>query len=234
MWDQVAQALDQSMTRVLSQLASMLPGIAALIVAVLIFAVVGWILAAILRRALTGIRFDQRLLHWGASPLAEWSPSKSPTLLVSRIVFWGVVLVGFLVGVSAFNAALTSELALNLFGYLPNVLAAVVVLAAGSIIARFLSRSVLIGAVNMKLSYARLLSAGVKWLVGVLAVAIALEHLGIGTDIIRMAFGILFGGIVLALALAVGLGSKELVSRSLEQQVERTATSNYEEPLRHL
>ena len=48
-----------------------------------------------------------------------------------------------------------------------------------------------------------------------------MEHLGIGGGIIRLAFGILFGGIVLALALAVGLGSKELVSRSLDREVEQ-------------
>jgi hypothetical protein len=52
----------------------------------------------------------------------------------------------------------------------------------------------------------------------VLTTAMALDHLGIGGKIVDLAFAILFGGIVLALALAVGLGSKDLVSRSLEQQ----------------
>jgi hypothetical protein len=108
------------------------------------------------------------------------------------------------------------------------------VLVAGSFIARFLARSVLIGAVNMNLQYARLLSAGVKWLVLVLAVTMALEHLGIGSGIIRLAFGILFGGIVLALALAVGLGSKEMVSRSLEREASRASTQPTEEPVSHL
>jgi len=93
---------------------------------------------------------------------------------------------------------------------------------------------VLIGAVNMNLQYARLLSVGVKWLVTVLAVTIAIERLGIGGGIIRLAFGILFGGIVLALALAVGLGSKELVSRSLERETSRTSTQSVKEPVGHL
>jgi ABC-type Na+ efflux pump permease subunit len=68
----------------------------------------------------------------------------------------------------------------------------------------------------------------------VLAVAMALEHLAIGGGIIRMAFAILFGGIVLALALAVGLGSKELVSRSLEREASRTAAHGSREPVSHL
>jgi hypothetical protein len=73
---------------------------------------------------------------------------------------------------------------------------------------------------------------GVKWLVLVLTFAMALDHLGIGGKIVDLAFGILFGGIVLALALAVGLGSKDLVSRSLERQA-TTAPARGEESFRH-
>ena len=71
-------------------------------------------------------------------------------------------------------------------------------------------------------------------LVMVLAFAMALEPLAIGGGIIQMAFAILFGGIVLALALAVGLGSKELVSRSLEREASRTAAQGSREPVSHL
>jgi hypothetical protein len=162
MWDQVGQALSHSMTGMLTRLAGLLPGIAALIVAVFISIVVAWVLSAILRRSLERIDFDRRVAQWGFPSLADWSPVRSPTLLVSRVVAWTVVLIGFLIGISAFDVSLTSRLALSLFAYLPNVAAAVFVLAAGSLIARFLARSVLIGAVNMNLQYASLLSAGVK------------------------------------------------------------------------
>ena len=97
---------------------------------------------------------------------------------------------------------------------------------AGTLIARFLSRSVLISAVNAQLQYARILSLGVKWLVLVLTAAMVLDHLEIGGAIVAEAFGILFGGIVLTLALAVGLGSRDIVSRSLESHVERGDRSN--------
>jgi hypothetical protein len=51
----------------------------------------------------------------------------------------------------------------------------------------------------------------------VLTAAMVLDHLEIGGNIVALAFGILFGGIVLTLALAIGLGSRDLVSRSLEK-----------------
>jgi hypothetical protein len=61
----------------------------------------------------------------------------------------------------------------------------------------------------------------------------ALNQLHIGGAVVTLAFGILFGGIVLALALAVGLGSKDMVRRSLERQAERREEPA-DAPLQHL
>jgi hypothetical protein len=62
----------------------------------------------------------------------------------------------------------------------------------------------------------------------------ALEHLKIAVGIVDLAFGILFGGIVLALALAVGLGSKDLVTKTLERDTRKPPPDTVEEPFRHL
>ncbi len=75
------------------------------------------------------------------------------------------------------------------------------------------------------MQYARFLSLGIKWLVLVLTAAMVLDHLEIGGAVVELAFGILFGGIVLTLALAIGLGSRDLVSRSLEQKADKPADS---------
>jgi hypothetical protein len=55
------------------------------------------------------------------------------------------------------------------------------------------------------------------------AIAMALDHLGIGRTILQLAFGILFGGIVLAGALAVGLGARDVVGRALERRLKEPA-----------
>jgi hypothetical protein len=59
----------------------------------------------------------------------------------------------------------------------------------------------------------------VKWLVLILAAAMALDHVGIGRTVLLLAFGILFGGMVLAVALAVGLGARDAVGRAIERQL---------------
>jgi Conserved TM helix len=233
MWNQIQLALHESTARVLMGFARLIPGVVALLVAVLISVVTAKILGFLLRRSLRGIKFDAKISSWGFSGLSEISPAGSPTLLVVRFVTWCIILVGALIGIAAFDATLTQQMVIRLFEYFPNFLAAVVLLFFGNVIARFLARGVLIGAVNMNLPYGRLLSLGVKWLVIVLTSAMALEHLGIGGRIVDLAFAILFGGIVLALALAVGLGSKDLVSRSLENQTIHGKEKS-EEQFRHL
>jgi hypothetical protein len=234
MWEQVKQALVQSTTRFLTRFADLLPGIAALIVALFLSVILAWILAIIARRLLASVHFDERLGRWGFTSLAEWSPMNSPTRLVSRSLAILVIVSGFLIGVATFDFEWTYLFVQSIFAYIPNVLAAALVLLVGNIIARFLARGVLIGSVNLNLQYARLLSLGVKWLVIVLAVAMALEHLKIAPATVRLAFGILFGGIVFTLALAIGLGSKEFVTKSLERDTKKASSEAVEDPLRHL
>ncbi|MFO7694054.1 MAG: hypothetical protein R6V57_13275 [Vicinamibacterales bacterium] len=220
MWDQAEQALLESVARLVTGFARLLPGTVALIVALGVAAFMAWIAGALLRRSLRALDFDAKAERWGWAGLAELAPQRSPTRLAVRLVRLGVMCLGIIVGVAALDATMTTGMVLPLLGYFPSLLAALVVTVVGAALARFLGRGVLIGAVNMNLPYARLLSAGVRWLVLVLTAAIVLKHLGIGAGLVDLAFGILFGGIVFALALAVGLGSRDLVSRTLKRREE--------------
>jgi hypothetical protein len=224
MSQQITAALRESMHRALVKLASFLPGLLALLLAVVVFTLIGALLASLVRRILVAARFDQRFAGNQAANVADWSPRHSPTVLVARTIFWAFVLCGLLIGISAFDAsfAANSQFSGMLIPYLTHWASAILILLAGSVIARFLARSVLIGAVNLQLQYARFLSLGIKWLVIVLAAAMALDHIEIGGTIVDLAFGILFGGIVLTLSLAIGLGSRDLVSRSLERSEARS------------
>ena len=231
MWQQVHLALLDSLHRAVYKVATLLPGVLALVVALVVAIAIGWLLAMLVRRFLVAIEFDARAEKWGVAGVSDWSPTNSPTFLVARIVFWAAVVIGLFVGIAAFAAASAVGISAYIVGYLSKVVAAAVVLFVGIVIARFLSRSVLINGVNMNLQHARLLSLGVKWLVLVFTAAMVLDHLGIAPRIVDIGFGILFGGIVLALTLAVGLGSRDLVSRSLEREREKSAVE--EDVVRH-
>jgi uncharacterized membrane protein len=235
MWNQVGHTLSNSMAQAMGRFASLLPGILAFLLAVVLFSLIGGLLAWIVRRILVSLHFDEKLGR-GADAVTEWSPHQTPARLAARLVFWVFVVLGIAVGVDAFGASTNSNIASGLLAYLPKLIGAAVILLVGNIVARFLSRGVLIGAVNMNLQYARLLSLGVKWLVLVLTAAMALDHLQIGQKIVDLAFGILFGGIVLTLALSVGLGSRDIVFRSIERETMRASGApavQEEEQLRH-
>jgi hypothetical protein len=239
----MSQALHQSLDRVLSLLIAILPGILAFFVALAFFTLIGMIVSAVLRRGLAWAKFDDYLARTRGN--AEWTPTTSPSALIARGSFWVCVLLGLIIGVSAFDAsyATATTLPISLLPYLTHAVGAMFLLIAGTLIARFLARSVLISAVNAQLQYARFLSLGVKWLVLVLTAAMVLDHLEVGGIVAELAFGILFGGIVLTLSLAIGLGSRDLVSRSLESHVERssdhgvappsTPTTSPGDPIRH-
>jgi hypothetical protein len=230
-WSHMADALQQSIYRVSSMLISILPGLLAFVLAVAIMTAVGIFLSWVLRRGLTAAKFDDRLAKSQAS-IADWSPQHSPTALVGRFAFWGCVVLGIVIGISAFDASYSAAatVSIALLPYLTRAVGAALLLFVGNLIARFLARTVLIGAVNNQLQYARFLSMGVKWLVLVLTAAMALDHMQIGGAIVELAFGILFGGIVLTLALAVGLGSRDLVTRSLERNADRSTDRGREWP----
>ncbi len=234
---QIEYALRQSTHRVIAVLAAFLPGLVVFLMAIILLTLLGWGLAALCRAVLVRLHFDERVASWqfpgAASSLGDWSPAHSPSALAARSVLWLFILVGIAVGITGFDAAYQANSQVELFvlPYLTHLVGAVLLLFVGGLIARFLSRSVLISAVNAQLQYARVLSLGVKWLVLVLTAAMALDHLRIGGTIVELAFGILFGGIVFALSLAVGLGSRDLVSRSIER-IERPAVVPSPEAIR--
>jgi len=216
MWEQIRTTFLESLQRMARTVAQHLPGVLVMLVMLVLTAVVAIAASALVRRIFSRLDVDRRLQEWGmASPPRQGH--LGPTRFASRAVAWTVVAVGFILGLTVLESGDTSALARSLIAYVPHALVGLVILAAGVAASRALERSVLIGAVNMGLHSARLVGLGARWLVLVLASAMALEQLGIGGTILTAAFAILFGGIVLSLSLAVGLGARDVVARSLER-----------------
>lgn len=216
MVEQFEAALRLAGGRIAEGIANFLPGALVFVVLLFVALIFAVVLRYALQRALTGLDFDRRAELFGIS-LATWTPSGSATALIASAAYWTVLAIGLLVGLTALDAALPTQFAVSVLQYVPHLLAAFLILIAGGVVARFLAHAVLVGAVNMGVQYARALSLLVKWLVLIVAAAMALDHIGIGRTVLLLAFGILFGGVVLAGALAFGLGARDAVSRALEQ-----------------
>jgi Mechanosensitive ion channel, conserved TM helix len=226
MWEQVDRILRQATSQIADHVVNFLPGVLVSLVLILVALVVAVLTRMALLRALRSLEFDRRAGQYDLAALAGLPTATSPSLTIARVVYWTIVILGLLISLTALNATIPSRLALSVFEYLPHLLAALMILIVGAITARFLARSTLIGAVNMQIQSARLLSLIVKWLVLLVAVAMALDHLSIGRSVLLLAFGILFGGVVFAAALALGLGVRDVVSRTLERQIREPARTD--------
>jgi hypothetical protein len=147
--------------------------------------------------------------------------SYSPAHLFSRFFYWIIVLITLILGINALELTATQNFIARFFNYLPHLFAAVIILVIGYLIAIFLAQAALIAAVNAQMESARLLSRVIRWFIIILSLTMALSQLGIAQNVIVVAFTILFGGIVLALAIAFGWAGRELAKDFLENLSKR-------------
>ncbi len=213
----VEEALRDGFHRLALTVADFLPGFVTMLLVIAFAVALAYIVRFALRKVLAGIDFDRRVHRWGLTSSAEWSPRNAPTAIAAHTGFWFVVAAGFLAGLQALNTRTTDALATRALDWIPHLLGAALIFLTGIAVARFLERTVLISAVNMQIAWARFLSIGAKWLTVLFASALTLQHLQVGGALLTLAFTVIFGGIVLALALAIGLGSRDAVSRGWER-----------------
>jgi hypothetical protein len=236
MWQRVGEAFDEAFARLAAVLAADLPGIIAMLLVVLGATVAAFFVRAVLRFALARVGFDRRAREWGMTTGRGLEPHHEPSWLVARGAFWFVVATGVALALEVLGASATSLLGLSLLGTLPLLVVGALVLLGGIGAGRFLERAVLIGAVNQGIRRARLVAWAVKWVIYVLAGAMALQHVGIGGALPTIAFTLVVGGLVLAGALALGLGGRAAVSRALDhaETDDGAADDGDEERIHHL
>jgi hypothetical protein len=208
------------------------------LLAALTLILLGWIVAALVRRVtvrvLAAADLDVRCARWGLTGvLGHGGHRPLPTELLGRLVYWAIFLVGLLMAVEALEMPGTRGAVGAVLAFLPHVIVAVLVVVGGWMLAQFLAQAVLIAAVNAQVAGASLLATAVRWLVLTVAAAVALTELGVAREMVLLVFGIAFGGAVLALSLAFGLGARELARQALESYLTR-ARQDPGEPVSHV
>lgn len=227
MWQRVEWVFVQAFHRLGSVLAADLPGFVAMLVVVLSAVLVAFVVRGLLRWGISHAGFDRRAREWGMTE-GRGPPHHELSWVIARGAFWLVVALGVALSLAVLGASATSAVGIALLEFLSHFVIGVIIVVAGVGAARFLERNVLIGAVNLQIRQARVLAWGVKWVILVLASAMALQHVGIGGSLPTIAFAIVVGGIVLAAALAFGLGAREAIGRALDRRPEDGGTETHE------
>jgi hypothetical protein len=213
-------AFVQPMEEFFRKLGAFLPHLMAMVVII----VVGWAVAIVagagIARLLKVARFDPFCVRIGfAQALAKGGVREAPSNLAGRMVYWAILLVFFLLGLGALELRPVDHFLDETFSYIPRIVVAATILVLGFVFANFFGRATLIGAVNAQIVQARVLARGVRLAILFFALAMAFEQLGIATSIIVAAFSITFGGVVLAFAIAFGLGAKDSAKAIIEKRV---------------
>jgi hypothetical protein len=218
MWEMIMGELDHAMEELARSFAHFLPRL----LAMLIIALLGWLVAYGLRVMLRAIlriaKFDRLSDNAGTTQMLNKLALPSSSELLSRVVFW-VVWFGFiLLGVQVLGIVGLQEYISRFFLYLPRLFGALFIVFFGLVAASFFSRAALLAAVNADSPSPRVLATVIRTIIVVFAVSMAFEQLGLAERTILVAFAIAFGALMLGLALAFGMGGRDLARQFLERR----------------
>jgi small-conductance mechanosensitive channel len=199
---------------VFSQIGQFISGV----VLVLIIFLVGWFVSKLIRtlvvKGLKVIKLDELASRIELDELLTKGGIKySLSGLIGVICYWLVLLVTAVVALNAVNLPIAADLLNRVVQYIPNIVAAIFILILGMFVATMLKNIVQTAANNAGVAQANLLSKIVEVAIMLFAIAIALEQLNIGAKIIELTITVLLGSLGLALALAFGLGCKDIAAK---------------------
>lgn len=205
------------------------------LIVMLVFVLLGWLIAyvvkVILRSVLRLIKFDRISENTGASQLLNSAALPPASEVLSRFVFWLTWLGFILLGVSVLGILGLQEEIAKFFIFLPRLFAAVLILFFGLLAAGFVARAALLAAVNANMPSPRLLGLAIRSIIIVFVLSIVFEELGLAEQTMLVAFGIAFGALMLGLAIAFGIGGRELAQRFLEEKFVRNKKEQDEDEL---
>jgi len=231
MWDKFVFELTLATQEIVRNVAQFLPRLMVTIIIVVIGWVVAWLLKSMVRSILRLARFDRLSEDAGATQFLRTVALPSSTELLSRFVFWVAWLGFIMVGVSVLGIVSLQPHISSFFGYLPRLFVAFFLVFFGLLAASFFSRATLLAAVNAGSPSPRLIASAVRTLITVLTISMAFEELRLAERTVLIAFGLIFGSLLFGLALAFGLGGRDLAKRFLERRFARDMQEEREDEL---
>jgi hypothetical protein len=215
------------------QILALLPNLLAMVIILSVGWAAAWVIGLLVQRLLRVIGLDRVSDRVGMSTaMARGGVKSDLSDVIGRAMFWIVLVFAAVAALSALDLQPIRDFAHSFLAYIPHLLMAMLILIAGYLLSNFVSQAVLIAAVNAGLPPARVVAAASRWGVQLVAIAMALEQLGIASNIVAVGFGITLGGVVFAAAIAFGLGAKDLAKDFLESRLSQR--THPPDDLRHL
>lgn len=212
----IAEQLRMLSERIVQFLPHLLTAIVILIVGIIAGMVLKWLVSRILK----GIGVDRFCARTGLPEMLKRGGVRDEvSALLGKMAGAIVIVVFMIISMRALDLPAIDRVLERFLFYLPNVFAALLIILLGYLISNIAGRAALIASVNAGMKISGIVGKLVKYSIVLLALSMALEHLGLGKETIIVAFAILFGGVILALALAFGLGGRDTAKEYLERKI---------------
>lgn len=229
-----AVEISESLQQALDDLIGFLPRLIGFLIILVIGILVAKALQKLVSVGLEKVGAD-RALRSGTSGeyVQRLLPDVSPSDVIGRVVFWFVFLGALSIAISSLGLAVLNDFVADVFNYLPNIIAAILILVLAVPIAGGLAK--LADRAFGDTPTGKLMTTAAPALVMGIAVFMVLNQLRIATDIVTITYAALMGAVALGAALAFGLGGRDVASRMLEEayrrgQAERARSSHPEAP----
>ena len=220
-----AVEISESVQQALDDLVGFLPRLLGFLIVLLIGYLVAKLLQKVVALALEKAGTDRAVREGSSGEVVNRIvPDVSPSALIGRVVFWFVFLGALSIAISALGITALNDFLADVFAYLPNIVAAILIFIVATALAGLLAR--VIARTMGDSPTGKLVATAVPALVMAIAVFMILNQLQIATAIVTITYAAVMGALALGMALAFGLGGRDVASRLLEDayrkgQVER-------------
>ncbi len=191
-----------------------------MIVVMIMGFIISWFVKKLLSKLLILFRFDKWAQDAGIVTFLEKGGIKTPpSLVLSKVVYWVFIVLFLSFGLNYMGITQFSEYASRVSSALPNIIASLVIVIIGIIFSNFLGRIIYLTCENAKIKYGDFIAKGVRILLIVITFGIVFEYIGLGNTIVTISFLIVFGGIVLTMSLALGIGLSSVLGEVIRDKV---------------
>ncbi len=194
------------------KMVGLIPHLMAAIVIILIGFFASRVIASACEHIFKRLKLDSWTSRVGLNEvMARIGLGKSPTLFVSALVYWFIMVVFIVSAANVLNLDFLSKvLEIFILNFLPKVIAAIIIGFAGLLLARFMENTVYNSAMANNLKGGKSFAKIINFVILVFTGILAIEQLGLDMKIIRSSINILMASLGLAFAIAVGLGAKDI------------------------
>ena len=215
-FDPVTQGLVGAMGALWTRVAVFIPNLIGAMVLVLLGFVVAKLLDTLLSKVLAKIGLDRLMAGTGLTKMiGRVGIQVSVSTLIGKIVYWFILLV-FLVSAAELLGLERVSATLDVLAlYVPKVFGAALVLLAGVLLAQLLNGVVRGAAKSVGLEYANGLGRIAQGLIIIISLSVAIGQLEVKTDLLNNVIAIVLISVGAAVALALGLGSRDIAGQIL-------------------